>query len=144
MDKVHGCMHSGGEDSQVSPDATGEKHGRGGACEGGRLLESQLNTSRASGRKLQRRGRLGYGDIRGCIMAQIAPSAKTWHRSGVSGRLSGREREELELSRMRGIRASGSEGMQRNAGGALMHGGVPEWHIPSAGGSTGGFLNREG
>ena len=65
------------------------------------------------GGKLQRGERLRNGGIGRCITAQIAPCAKTRHRSRIKRRLRGGEREELELSRMRGIRAAGGDVVQR-------------------------------
>ena len=51
MDKVHGCMHSGGEDSQVSPDATGEKHGRGGRVRGREALGEPVEHEQGFGKE---------------------------------------------------------------------------------------------
>ena len=74
-----------------------------GACEGERLVGSLCATCEARRGRHWERGGLGYWSTRRCIVAQIAPSARTWHRSEIRRRLKGGEREELLLSRIRCI-----------------------------------------
>ena len=67
-----------------------------GSCEGEGPLKGLEST----------RGALGVLGDRGtgvCIMAQVAPSARTWHRNGFNGSSGGGEGEGLMLSRKRGI-----------------------------------------
>ena len=84
-----------------------------GTCEGERLRSSLNTECGALGGRHRRGGRLGGESTQRYIMAPIAPSAKIWHRSGLKRRLRGGKREGLKLSRMRGIGASGDDGVRK-------------------------------